>query len=213
MVNAYLTFNGNCREAMVFYKKCLGGALFLQTVGESPAAKKLPVKMKKCILHAELNTGKMVLMGTDIVGDNGLLKGNNVSLVLSCKTEKQLFTCYKLLSEGGKQTHPLADTYWNALFGGLTDKFGNHWLLKYNKVSMSQQGEAATAMVEVFKTNISNKANGRRILSILSATYPLVKFNIDLADCDKILRAEGVTINVEAIIAVVRRNGFDCATL
>ena len=33
-INAYLTFNGNCREAMQFYTDCLGGELYLQTIGE-----------------------------------------------------------------------------------------------------------------------------------------------------------------------------------
>ena len=36
-LNPYLNFNNNCREAMSFYKDCLGGELVLQTVGEMPA--------------------------------------------------------------------------------------------------------------------------------------------------------------------------------
>ena len=37
-LNAYLRFNGKCREAMTFYQACLGGELTIQTVGESPMA-------------------------------------------------------------------------------------------------------------------------------------------------------------------------------
>lgn len=44
-INSYLTFNGNCREAMNFYKDCLGGELILQTIGESPLAYKMPQLM------------------------------------------------------------------------------------------------------------------------------------------------------------------------
>jgi len=36
-LNPYLNFDNNCREAMNFYKDCLGGELFFQTVGEMPA--------------------------------------------------------------------------------------------------------------------------------------------------------------------------------
>ena len=36
-LNPYLNFNNQCREAMNFYKECLGGELFFQTVGELPA--------------------------------------------------------------------------------------------------------------------------------------------------------------------------------
>ena len=29
--------------------------------------------------------------------------------------------------------HSLENTFWGALFGGLTDRFGNHWLLHFDK--------------------------------------------------------------------------------
>lgn len=132
-INSYLTFNGNCREAMTFYKKCLGGKLSFQTIGESPLSETMPAKMKKCILHSVLANKEFVLMGSDMVSERGLLKGNAVSLMLNCASEKEIRTCYKKLSQGGEQTHPLENTFWNALFGGLTDKYGNTWMLNYNR--------------------------------------------------------------------------------
>lgn len=139
-VNPYLTFNGNCREAMMFYKKCLGGKLVFQTVGESPLSEKMPEKMKDCILHAALTTGSLLLMGSDMVSENGLIKGNAVSLTLNCSNEKEARSFYKKLSAGGVATHPLEDTFWGALFGGLTDKYGNHWLLNYKKIKIESYG-------------------------------------------------------------------------
>jgi PhnB protein len=133
-INSYLTFNGNCREAMSFYKKCLGGELVFQTIGESPLSEKMPKKMKECILHSTLTNGSLLLMGSDIVGENGLIKGNAVSLALNCGSEKEIRSCYKKLSAGGQATHPLEDSFWGALFGGLTDKYGNIWMLNYNKI-------------------------------------------------------------------------------
>jgi PhnB protein len=130
-INSYLTFNGNCREAMTFYKECLGGQLVLQTIGESPMADKMPPQMKKSILHSTLTRGDLVLMGSDMVDENGLVKGNSVSLMLNCSSEKEIKTCYKNLSKGGTATHPLENTFWGALFGDLVDRFGNHWLLHY----------------------------------------------------------------------------------
>ena len=35
-INAYLKFDGNCREAMTFYKECFGGELIFNTVKGSP---------------------------------------------------------------------------------------------------------------------------------------------------------------------------------
>ncbi|MBK5272109.1 MAG: VOC family protein [Bacteroidia bacterium] len=132
-INSYLTFNGNCREAMNFYKDCLGGELFLQTIGESPMSDKMPAKMKESILHSTLTKGALVLMGSDMVSEQGLIKGNAVSLCINCSSEEEINNYYNNLSKGGEATHPLENTFWGALFGGLTDKYGNHWLLNYNK--------------------------------------------------------------------------------
>ena len=132
-INAYLTFNGNCRQAMNFYNEVLDGELSLQTIGDSPMADKMPAKMKDCILHSQLTKGDLVLMGSDMVGEQGLLKGNSVTLMLACNSEEEIKYCYEKLSAEGKATHPLENTFWGALFGGLTDKFGNHWLLNLEK--------------------------------------------------------------------------------
>ncbi|HWZ21759.1 MAG TPA: hypothetical protein VNW06_03850, partial [Cytophagaceae bacterium] len=75
-IHSYLTFNGNCREAMVFYKNCLGGELYLQTIGESPVAEKMPEKIKNYILHSTLTKDSFVLMASDMVEEKGLIKGN-----------------------------------------------------------------------------------------------------------------------------------------
>lgn len=132
-INSYLTFNGNCHEAMTFYKKCLGGKLTMQTIGESPMADKMPADMKKCILHCTLTKGSLTIMGSDMVSEQGLIKGNSVSLMLNCSSEEEIRACYDKLSAGGQATHPLHVTFWGALFGDLTDKFGNHWLLHFDK--------------------------------------------------------------------------------
>lgn len=134
-ISSYLTFSGNCREAMKFYKECLGGDLNFQTVGESPLSRKMPRKMKDCILHSTLKNDELVLMGSDLVGEEGLIKGNAVSLSLNCSSEEEIKNCYSKLSAGGKANHSLEDSFFGALFGDLTDKFGNHWLLSFTKNS------------------------------------------------------------------------------
>jgi PhnB protein len=132
-INAYLTFNGKCREAMMFYKECLGGELHLQTIGESPMAEQMPSQMKEHILHATLKKGDMVLMGSDMVSEDGLKKGNAVSMALSLGSEEEIRNCYRKLSDGGKANHPLENTFWGALFGDLTDKYGYHWILNFTR--------------------------------------------------------------------------------
>lgn len=130
-INSYLRFNGNCEEAMSFYKDCLGGELIMQRVGESPMAGNMPQQMQDKILHATLKSDGFTIMASDLCDEKGLIKGNDVSLMLDCDSEDQIRTVYDELAEGGKKTHLLETTFWNALFGDLTDKFGINWLLHY----------------------------------------------------------------------------------
>lgn len=130
-INSYLTFNGNCREAMCFYQKCLGGELTFQTLGESPHTEGLPEAMKGSVVQATLVVyDELLIMATDLVAEEGLTRGNTIALMLHCSTSEELKTCYAKLSQGGLQTHPLSLTVWGALFGDLTDQFGVQWVLQ-----------------------------------------------------------------------------------
>lgn len=104
----------------------------MQTIGESPLADKLPQEMKDCILHSTLTRDGMVLLASDMVGEQGLIRGNAVSLMLDCSSEQEIRECFDKLSEGGRVTHPLEISFWGALFGDLTDRYGNHWLLHFD---------------------------------------------------------------------------------
>lgn len=131
-VTAYLNFRGNCREAMSFYQQCLGGELFLQTLGEQANSKKMPIPMKNIVLHATLTNENLIIMGSDMLSDEGLKKGNAVSLMLHCDTQEEMSHFYQKLSLGGKQIQPIAKSIWGAWFGDLIDKFDNQWLLYCN---------------------------------------------------------------------------------
>ena len=106
--------------------------------------------MKDCILHSTLTNGSLMLMGSDMISEKGLVKGNAISLSLTCTSEEELKTCYKKLSAGGKKDHPIENTFWGAMFGDLTDKYGNHWLLSFDKKQTKQ-----------LKATSSNKTNGK----------------------------------------------------
>ncbi|OAQ40879.1 glyoxalase [Pedobacter psychrophilus] len=116
---------------MCFYQECLGGNLEFQTIGESPLAEQMPKEMKNAILHSSLIAGNLKIMASDMVNENGLNNGNNVSLLLNCEFEYQVHEMYHKLSEKGLKDHPLEKTFWGATFGDLTDQYGNRWLLHY----------------------------------------------------------------------------------
>ncbi len=92
-------------------------------------------------MHATLKNDGFIIMASDLCDEKGLVKGNDVSLMLDCDSEEEIKAVYEKLSEGGKKTHPLEKTFWNALFGDLTDKFGINWLLNYQMENISQVSE------------------------------------------------------------------------
>lgn len=132
-LNPYLNFPGTCREAMNFYKECIGGELVLQTVGEMPEmASQMPPEMKDSILHACLSSGKLVLMASDL-NMNQPVEGNTVQLCLDCESEDELNHLFKTLSTGGKVVEQLADMPWGGRYGSITDRYGKHWLFNFQK--------------------------------------------------------------------------------
>ena len=135
-MNAYLSFNGNCREAMSFYKECLGGELTFQTVEGSPLEAQCPSAMRHHILHSTLAKNGFVLMGSDMVGPEGFIKGNNIALSVNCSSEEEIHAFFSNLSAGGNIIDPLKTQFWGALFGVLTDKFGIRWMFNYDKNSL-----------------------------------------------------------------------------
>ena len=131
-LNPYLNFDKNCREAMNFYKDCLGGELVLQTVGESPMAAQMPPEWKDTIVHSSLTSGDLVIMGSDMAREKRV-EGNTVHLCINCKSEDELNSFFSKLCVDGKITEPLADMPWGGKYGALTDKYGKHWVFNFQK--------------------------------------------------------------------------------
>jgi PhnB protein len=131
-INAYLNFNGKCREAMTFYHQCLGGELNLQKISESPMAAQMPSELGAHILHGTLINDGIVLMGSDMRG-NSLVSGNTVGLCLNCNSDEEINDYFNNLSKGGQVVTPLHQTFWGATYGEITDKYGMNWMLSYSK--------------------------------------------------------------------------------
>ena len=68
-------------------------------------------------------------------------------------------------------------------------------------------------MVEVFRTNITKRAQSKILAKKLLAHYPESDVNIDLDDCDNVLRVEGNNICPHKIIELVTLDGYDCEVL
>lgn len=130
-VTTYLLFNGNCLQAMQFYKSCIGGELTYTKVDESPMKNFFPESMHNKIVNARL-TGD----GIDISASDWLrpgvtpVQGNTVCLYIRAGSAEQLTAMFNKLAEGATVTDSLQQQPFG-LYGALTDKFGNRWMLIY----------------------------------------------------------------------------------
>jgi hypothetical protein len=68
-------------------------------------------------------------------------------------------------------------------------------------------------MVEVFKTNVQKKKQSKMLIGALSETFPSLKINFDLSDCDKVLRVEGDNMESRRIMILLKEYGFMCEVL
>lgn len=68
-------------------------------------------------------------------------------------------------------------------------------------------------MIEVFKTNVKEKASAEMILSALVHSFPTIKPNFDLEDCDHVLRVEGSEFTTTEIVNLLQSKGHYCEML
>jgi PhnB protein len=126
-LHAYLTFNGNCEEAMNFYAACLGGEIVeISRFGDAP----MPIseEAKNKIMHIRMTFGDATLMASDTNEGQTVNFGDNITLSVGTTDIEETNTIFAQLAEGGNITMELQDTFWGAKFGMLTDKFGVSWM-------------------------------------------------------------------------------------
>jgi PhnB protein len=137
-VNPYLNFKGTCEEAFNFYKSVFGGEFpYVGRYKDMPPSEegKMSDADQNLIMHISLPISKeTTLMGSDVGGEwaKHTVEGNNIQLSVNTDSEEEANRIFKALSEGGRVNMPLEKTFWGALFGMMTDKFGINWMVNYD---------------------------------------------------------------------------------
>ncbi|MGP3947828.1 VOC family protein [Streptomyces sp. 7N604] len=130
-LNPYISFDGNARQAMGFYKLVFGGTLTLNTYGEFGAQHSGDADK---IMHGMLETGSgFTLMGADTPPGTEHKPGNNIAVSLSGDDADELRGYWRKLSEGGTVSVPMEKQMWGDVFGACVDQFGISWMVNISE--------------------------------------------------------------------------------
>jgi PhnB protein len=128
VLNPYISFRDNARQALEFYRDVFGGNLNVNTFGQygdpnSPGADN--------VMHGQLDADNgFTLMAADTPPGMDFNEGaGNMTISLSGDDEQELRGYWDKLSDGGTVTMPFEKQMWGDLFGMCTDKFGVPWMV------------------------------------------------------------------------------------
>ncbi|MFN7923734.1 MAG: glyoxalase/bleomycin resistance/extradiol dioxygenase family protein [Bryobacteraceae bacterium] len=126
-VSPYIAFQGNCKDAIEFYKSALDAqVLFMQKVGSSPMPEMGPAEN---IMHCTLQAGDSTIMMCDDPRPGSVTAGGNISLAIGLDDPERARAVFANLAEAGTVIMPLERTYWAEAFGMVIDKFGIKWMI------------------------------------------------------------------------------------
>lgn len=136
-LSAYLTFNGDCAEAMRFYQQVLGGTLeAMIKYGDAPGVgtqggglPDLTPEDASRIMHARLVLDEQLLMASDTTRWHPYQGKTGVSLSLMYPTQSDAHRVFDTLAEGGSVIMPLQKTFWADTYGMLVDRYETTWMI------------------------------------------------------------------------------------
>ena len=128
MITPYLTFNGNCKEALAFYRSVFpcGEPSVLPYGDYMPEGSPTPPDLlRSWVMHAE-----MTVCGTNVwFADSAQSPGNSGLITLSAivPTEGEALAIYDALCAGGTVTLPPTVTFYSVFHAVVKDRFGVPW--------------------------------------------------------------------------------------
>ena len=131
----FLLFDGNCAEAMTFYKSCLSGELTLTKVSDTPMKDQVPPEKHNRIINAHLKSGAIEFTASDWLHSTRAPKqGNTVCMYINGGKYSELRAIFDKLSERADKSllDDLRDLPFGS-YGHLADKYGVHWFFQGDK--------------------------------------------------------------------------------
>ncbi|MDL2310897.1 VOC family protein [Peptostreptococcaceae bacterium OttesenSCG-928-C18] len=129
MVTPYITFDGNCKEALEFYSLAFDTTISMsQNYGDyvPTGVKDTPDNLSDWILHAEMEICGTVFWFADEVAEP-VTKGTMVKLTAQVPNAEEAQRIFDVLSNNAHITLPPTETFYSTFHAGLVDKFGVGW--------------------------------------------------------------------------------------
>ncbi len=126
-LSPYVTFDGNCADAMDYYKAHLGAQeQFTMHYRDAPEGTPWGPAQADKVMHAQLRFGEQVLMLSDTAHYQAPA---GVLVSLDAPTPAEAERMFAALADGGHVRMPMAATFWAERFGMVTDRFGVPWMI------------------------------------------------------------------------------------
>jgi PhnB protein len=135
-IEPYLSFDGNCAEALQYYTEHLGGKVtFSMKYSEAPQqGEGCGPELGDKIMHSTIVIDGHTLMGADAMSEQcPYEKPRGISLALNPNTIVEAERIFAALSDGGDVQMPLSQTFWALRFGMCVDRFGIPWMVNLEK--------------------------------------------------------------------------------
>lgn len=132
----FLLFDGNCAEAMTFYRECLGGQLTLTKLGDTLMKEMFPKGKHDRLINANLKSGTIEISATDWMA-SPLYEpkpGDTTAIFVIGEGYDELKAVFDKLARGAKKDRfqALHDLPFGT-YGQFTDGYGVHWIFKGDK--------------------------------------------------------------------------------
>jgi PhnB protein len=131
LIQPYLFFDGNCQEALAFYRDALGAEvemlLLYKESPEPPPPGMLPPGFDNKVMHCSFRIGRSLIMAADRSRQGPGFNGFSLSLALP--TPADVEQAFAALAAGGQVQMALTKTFFSPCFGMLTDRFGIGWIV------------------------------------------------------------------------------------
>lgn len=127
----YLTFDGNCEEAMLYYKEVFDGEFTVTMRYSEGPPEYSNDKIADKIMHQTLVFGNGSELKASDSFHEPLNKGNNFHVSIATNDEAQAVSIFNGLANNGKITMPFDNVFWGGKFGSCIDKFGVQWMVSF----------------------------------------------------------------------------------